>query len=85
MEFKDSLLMSPPIVYGGGGGLDHYRGGGVDNPSLLHPIPAPDLHSLAALVHIQLGQIVRNSAVCVILVNCPKLKQLHCNRCPDLR
>ena len=84
VEFKDSLLMSPPVVYGRNGGR---RAAGAGDPaSLLRPIPpGVHLHSLATLVHVQLGQIVANSAVAAVLINCPRLKQLHCNSCPDLK
>lgn len=84
MEFKDSLLMSPCVGYGGNGPTA--GGAGHEVPGiLLQPIPESDLHSLGSLVHVQLGQIVRNSAVAVVLINCSKLKQFHCNSCPDLR
>lgn len=43
-----------------------------------------ELSCLSNLVHVQLGQVVMNSAVSVILLNCPKLRHLHCNTCPDL-
>ena len=84
MEFKDSLLMSPCVGYGGNGPAA--GGAGHEVPAiLLQPIPESDLHSLSSLVHVQLGQIVRNSAVAVVMINCSKLKQFHCNSCPDLR
>ena len=76
--------MSPSVGYGGNGPAA--GGAGHEVPAiLLHPIPECDLHSLASLVHVQLGQIVRNSAVAVVMINCSKLKQFHCNSCPDLR
>ena len=40
--------------------------------------------SLATLVHVQLGQVVQDSAVSTILQYCPQLRHLHCNKCPDL-
>ena len=84
VEFKDSLLMSPSVGYGGNGPAA--GGQGHEVPAiLLQPIPVPDLHSLSSLVHVQLGQIVRNSAIAVVMINCSKLKQFHCNSCPDLR
>ena len=84
VEFKDSLLMSPCVGYGGNGPAA--GGAGHEVPAiLLQPIPESDLHSLSSLVHVQLGQIVRNSAVAVVMINCSKLKQFHCNSCPDLR
>jgi len=39
---------------------------------------------LNTLVHVQFGLVVHNSAILVILLNCPNLKHLHANSCPDL-
>ena len=79
--------MSPSVGYGGSGPAAGGGGGAVHEvPAiLLQKIPESDLHSLASLVHVQLGQIVRNSAVAVVMTNCSRLKQFHCNSCPDLR
>ena len=79
--------MSPSVGYGGSGPAAGGGGGaGHEVPAiLLQAIPESDLHSLASLVHVQLGQIVRNSAVAVVMTNCSRLKQFHCNSCPDLR
>ncbi|TRY72356.1 hypothetical protein TCAL_01007 [Tigriopus californicus] len=63
IEFKDSLLMTPPIGF------------------ILKRHPP---NCLSSMVHIQLGQVVQNSAVSVILAFCPSLKHFHCNTCPDL-
>ena len=68
VEFKDSLMMTPPVGYGG-------------SP----PTHAPSLNCLSTLVHVSLGQVVQNSAVSVMLTQCPSLRSLHCNNCPDLR
>jgi len=40
---------------------------------------------LAHLVHVQLGQVVQNSAVRCLLAHSPRLRHLHCNTCPDLK
>ncbi len=34
--------------------------------------------------YLQLGQIVQNSAVAAVMLNCPRLENLHCYTCPDL-
>lgn len=37
-----------------------------------------------SLSHVQLGQMVQNSVVSVILQNCPNLVNFHANNCPEL-
>jgi hypothetical protein len=36
------------------------------------------------LVHVQFGLVVQNSAISTVLINCPNLRHLHANSCPDL-
>ena len=46
--------------------------------SVLPHVPISTIFSL------QLGQVVQNSAVAAVLLNCPRLEHLHCYTCPDL-
>ena len=83
-----------PGMGGGGGGGAHCRGGsrrGGEGPSLPPPRHHPfgrggggNCHGMANLVHVQLGQVVKNSAVEAILLNARMLEHLHCYTCPDL-
>ncbi len=74
LEFKDSLLLTRPVAFNA-----FCDANGVCGNGGFVPVP-----SLANLVHVQLGQVVRNSAVAILLGQCPRLKHLHCNHCPDL-
>lgn len=71
IEFKNSYLLTPPVGY--------------NNSCIPQRLLTDNLHCLSTLVHVQLGQIVQNSAVSTLLLNCPNLKHLHANTCPDLK
>lgn len=75
VDFKEGLMATPPVGYSclasGSGALTNSR---------------PNSRTaLDTLVYVQLGQVVQNCAVTVILQYSPHLKQFHCNMCPDLQ
>lgn len=76
VEFKDGLMVTPPVSYVGPDILPSLS----SSSSLCKSSTALD-----TLVHVQLGQSVQNSAISTILSCCPSLRHIHCNRCPDLQ
>lgn len=75
VEFKDGLMVTPPVSYSG-----------TDSLPLLSSMNSYSSGTaLDTLVHVQLGQNVQNSAIATIISYCPHLRHIHCNRCPDLQ
>jgi len=76
VEFKDGLMVTPPVSYVGTESLPS-----IPSSSNLYVSGT----ALDTLVHVQLGQNVQNSAISTIMSYCPHLRHIHCNRCPDLQ